>query len=82
MFFAYVLQSAARKKRYVGSAADVVQRLGQHNAGLSRWTKSARPWNLVYQEAFETRAEAVRRERYFKSGKGREELDRILGNGA
>ena len=78
MFFAYVLQSTVAARRYVGSATDVVQREGQHNAGLCKSTKPWRPWRLVHQEAFESRAEAMRRERYLKTGKGREELDRIL----
>ena len=62
------------------SRVDVVQRLGQHNAGISKSTKHWRPWELVHQEAFETRAEAMTRERFLKSGKVREELDRILAD--
>jgi putative endonuclease len=58
MFFVYVLQSATLGKRYVGSTADVIQRLGQHNAGFSKWTKSGRPWKLVHHEVFDTKGEA------------------------
>jgi hypothetical protein len=36
------------------------------------------PWRLSHCELFRDRAEAVRRERFLKTGKGREELDRIL----
>jgi hypothetical protein len=32
----------------------------------------------MYQEQFATAAEAVRRQRYFKTGKGRDDLKRIL----
>jgi hypothetical protein len=32
----------------------------------------------MYQEQFAIAAEAVRRERYFKTGKGRDDLKRIL----
>jgi putative endonuclease len=78
MCFVYVLRSTVAKRQYVGSCADVNQRLGQHNAGLSSSTKHWRPWVLVYQEHFASRADAMRRERYFKTGKGREELDRTL----
>jgi predicted GIY-YIG superfamily endonuclease len=35
------------------------------------------PWSLIYMEEFATRSEAVRRERYFKTGRGREELERF-----
>jgi len=76
MHFVYILRSKVAERRYVGSCADVEQRLGQHNAGISSSTKHWCPW--VHQEAFGSRAEAMRRERYLKTGKGREELDRIL----
>jgi predicted GIY-YIG superfamily endonuclease len=33
---------------------------------------------MVYQEEFATRSEAMKREKYLKSGKGREELKQIL----
>lgn len=78
MFVTYVLRSAVSDHRYVGSAADAQLRLERHNAGLSPSTKAWRPWVIVHQEFYPTRAEAMRRERFFKTGRGREELDRIL----
>jgi putative endonuclease len=78
MFVVYVLQSTVADRRYIGSAADAQVRLGQHNAGFSRSTKAWRPWVIVHQEFFETRALAMRRERFFKTGRGREELKRLL----
>jgi putative endonuclease len=82
MFFVYVLRSAATGRHYVGSCADPVQRLGQHNAGVTKSTKNRGPWELVYQEEWPTRSEAMRREQYWKSGKGREELKRVLAERA
>lgn len=35
---------------------------------------------LVYVECFETRSEAMKREKYFKTGKGREFLAQYLSN--
>ena len=40
-------------------------------------TRAGIPWKLLYSESFETRDEAVSRELYFKTGRGREELDRL-----
>jgi putative endonuclease len=37
-----------------------------------------RPWILIYTENFETRKEAMRREKFFKSGQGREEVKGII----
>jgi len=47
-------------------------------AQVSLATRSGVPWRLVYFEKFDTRAEAVRRERELKTGKGRDDLKRIL----
>jgi len=77
-FDVYVLKSERDGIRYVGSGADCHERLRRHNKGDYRFTKGHKPWKLVYQESYSTRSEAVRRERYLKSGQGRAELDRIL----
>ena len=78
MFYVYVLISERNSRRYVGSCQDIDDRLSRHNAGRSKATKHGIPWNLVYHEIFETRSEATQREMYFKSGKGRDELDRLI----
>ena len=75
MFYVYVLQSLSYGCRYVGSTGDLEKRLNQHNEGLARYTKGRRPWELIYFEEFSTRSEAMRRERFLKSGRGREELN-------
>jgi putative endonuclease len=78
MFFVYVLRSEKTDRFYVGFTADVTHRLGQHNSGITKSTKGRGPWILVYQEEFETRTEAMSRERQLKTGQGRAELKRIL----
>jgi putative endonuclease len=76
MFTTYVLQSQSTHRLYTGSTSDFDKRLMQHNTDVSFSTKHRGPWVLVYREDFATLAEAVRRERYLKTGKGREELRR------
>jgi len=78
MCFVYVLENTATKKHYTGFTADLIQRVGQHNSGVTKSTKNRGKWVLLYSEEFATRPEAMRRERFFKSGKGREELRQIL----
>jgi putative endonuclease len=78
MFFVYVLRNRETGRHYTGHSSDVTQRVGQHNSGVTKSTKNRGTWLLVHQEAFATRAEAMRREKYLKSGKGREELKTIL----
>ena len=53
------------------------KRLRRHNAGVVSATKNGTPWILVLSEAFLRRSEAIMRERYFKTGRGRDEVDGI-----
>jgi putative endonuclease len=78
MFHVYVLRSEKTGRRYIGSCQDLDIRLQEHNGGKSLATRHGKPWILIHSEDFETRPEAVRRERFFKTGKGREELDRKI----
>ena len=79
MFSTYVLWSPSLRQTYVGSTQDVPERLRRHNASHSRSTRRGVPWTLIHADAFATRAEAVARERYYKTGHGRIELWRRLG---
>jgi putative endonuclease len=78
MFTVYVLQSFRDGKRYIGYTSDLVRRLHEHAAGKTKSTKRRRPFELIYFEEYDDADSAKRRERFFKSGKGREELKRIL----
>ncbi len=75
MFYVYTLVNS-KGEIYIGQTSDLEMRLRQHNdpdCKLTMHTKRrAGPWKLVYYETFETRAEAMRREKQLKSGKGRE----------
>ena len=78
MFFVYILRNQASRRHYTGYTTDLTQRLGQHNHGITKSTKSRGTWELIYKESFETKSEAIRREKFLKSGRGREELRRLL----
>ncbi|MBI3484214.1 MAG: GIY-YIG nuclease family protein [Acidobacteria bacterium] len=82
MYFAYVLRSLSCNRLYVGSTSQLQVRVSQHNEGISSPTKHWRPWELVHSEEFKTRAEAMRRERFWKTGRGREELKLLLARRA
>ena len=77
-YFTYVLISEKDFIRYVGSGEDPHERLRRHNKGDYRFTKGHRPWKLIYTETHSTRAEAMKREKFLKSGQGRKLLDSIL----
>ena len=76
-YWVYVLRSKALSRRYVGSTDDLGARLARHEAGLVFATAPYRPWVLVHSETFGTRSEAMRRERFLKTGRGREFLKKL-----
>ncbi len=78
LFYVYVLRSETTGRRYTGSCHDVAVRLREHNAGQSKSTRASRPWVLIHTEEFTTRAQAVRRELYLKTGAGRDDVERQL----
>ena len=70
--FVYVLRSDSDPDRhYVGVTSDVDNRLEWHNHGPSGHTVEHRPWSLVVAIEFPTERQAVRFEKYMKSGSGR-----------
>ncbi len=73
MFFVYVIVSEIKGLRfYVGFSQDLNKRLIEHNSGKTKSTKGYRPWKRFYNETFNTRIEAREREKYLKSGIGKE----------
>jgi len=78
MFFIYVLWSDKLKKRYIGCTDNLDKRLKEHNRGCNKFTKGGIPWVFIYQEEFINKKEALKREKYVKSGVGRSWLDKIL----
>src|SRR3954447_6882658 len=77
MFYVYVLRSNKTGRRYVGSSEDPEARLLRHNAGHSKATRHGIPWILLYRQSFATRSGAAQKERYYKTGRGRDEIDKL-----
>jgi putative endonuclease len=64
------MRSEATGRHYVGHTSDLTQRLGQHNNGITKSTKNRGPWKLIQQDRFPTKGDAMRRERFLKTGQG------------
>ncbi|RIJ47444.1 GIY-YIG nuclease family protein [Maribellus luteus] len=77
-YFAYVLYSQKYNRLYKGHCQDIQIRVNQHNTGQTQSTKPFIPWSLVYFEKFDTREEAIKREKYFKTASGRRFLKHKL----
>ncbi len=77
-FFLYILYSPTHKRTYTGQTKNLDNRLDNHNAGKVKSTKPYRPWELIYFETLLSRAEAMKREKWFKSKAGRKKIVEIL----
>jgi len=69
----YVLK-CADGSFYKGQTKDFPKRMEQHQKGEVKWTSNNLPFEVIHWEVFDTRIEAVEREKYLKSGRGREWL--------
>ncbi|MEO9483248.1 MAG: GIY-YIG nuclease family protein [Ekhidna sp.] len=74
VFFVYAIKSTSRNYIYVDLTNNLERRLSEHNEGRNRTTKPYRPFVLIHLEKFETRMEARNREKYLKSGIGKDFL--------
>ena len=72
MFTVYVLYSEKFNKIYIGYTSDLEQRFLSHNELATKgYTIKFRPWEIVYIETFDTKKEAMIREKQLKSSRGR-----------
>lgn len=78
MYYVYILRSERDGKLYIGMTTDLRRRFSEHNAGAVTSTKPRRPFTLIYYEAHRSRGDAERRERYFKTDRGKSTLRMML----
>lgn len=78
MFHVYILQSEKDKHYYIGQTNNIEKRLIRHKKGQVQSTKSRLPLQLIHQEAYNTRTEAMKREKYLKSLKSGNEWKTLL----
>lgn len=77
----YLLKSLKSSRSYVGyTSQEVNKRLLEHNSGSNRSTKTHVPYKLIYYESFVCKTDALRREKFLKSGQGSRIKKLILNN--
>jgi len=74
MFYVYAISSLRKNYIYVGMSTNVQRRICEHNAGKEKTTRPYLPYRLLYVESYLNRFEARKREKYWKSGVGKERL--------
>jgi putative endonuclease len=71
-----IINNAGR--RYIGISENVLERLSQHNSGLSKWTAKYMPWNLLWNSNEMNLSEARKLENLLKRQKGGVGLQALL----
>lgn len=79
MHYVYIL-FLKTNELYKGYTDNLKRRFREHNQGLVDATRNKRPIELIYYEAYQNKSDAVKRERYFKTGWGRDYVKKILAN--
>lgn len=80
MHYTYILQSKKDGQLYTGCTDNLQQRFKLHNSGKINATKNRQPLILIHYEAFVDKQDAFTRERWLKTGWGRNQLKKILQN--
>ena len=78
MFYVYVLYSEIYNRTYTGMTQDIERRVKEHNSKQNKSTKAYTPWKIILKEGFDTRLNARKREKYLKTGVGREYVKSLL----
>ena len=78
MYYVYILQSKIDNFLYVGYSTDVKKRVLSHNSKKNLSTKNKAPYKLIFCEIYTCKSDAKRREKYFKTTKGKTTLRYML----
>ena len=78
MHYVYILQCLETKKLYTGRTDDLKRRLQEHKEGKVWTTQRMLPTRTVFYECFRNKEDAIRRERYLKTTKGKSTLKQML----
>ena len=78
MYNVYILKSLKNSRFYIGSTANLAKRFERHNRGSNAYTKNYKPFDLVWNQTYNTRAEAVRRECEIKSWKSVVMIEKLI----
>jgi putative endonuclease len=75
MVILYVLEGKQTGKRYVGITQNLERRLAEHRSRRTKGGQIIGKFNLLYTETYSDHRAARVREKFLKSGKGRDWLN-------
>ena len=81
MFHLYILFSASRDRFYVGSTGDTLEeRIRKHNANHKGFTGGPGDWTLVYSEIYNSKSDALKREKEIKKWKSKKLILKLMSS--
>ena len=76
-YIIYALKSLSHNYIYIGQTKNLANRFKRHNNGHEKTTRHYRPFKIIYTERADNRLKARLREKFLKSGFGKEYLKNI-----
>jgi putative endonuclease len=80
MYYDYVLYCHNKKKLYYGFTSDLKRRMKEHGKDSGTKSTYGEKVELIYYEAYRNEKDARDREKFYKSGWGRNHIKKILKN--
>ncbi len=81
IFLVYILFSKTLNKYYIGfTSEEITERLRKHNSNHKGFTGNVSDWEIQYQEQFNTKLEALRREKEIKNWKSRKLIEKLIAS--
>ncbi len=78
-FIVYILYSEKFKRNYTGFTSNLIERFKSHNFLETKGcTPKFRPWIVIHVKFFHSKSEAMKREKYLKTGIGREFIKNLI----
>ena len=71
IYTVYILFSDEHQKHYTGFTSNLEQRMLSHNCLGKDWTSIYRPWKVIYTKEVNIKVEAMKYEKWLKTGVGR-----------
>ena len=76
--YLYIIQSEKDASFYIGTTQNLDDRILRHNQGQSKYTKTKRPWKIVYYEEHPNRSSAMKKEYALKRRKSKDFIEAII----
>jgi putative endonuclease len=80
MYYVYILQNEKSGNFYTGFTGDLKRRFAEHRDGLNKSTANKGRLTLVYFESCLNKKDAIHREKYLKTARGKRYIKARLKN--